>query len=67
MVDPDQRLDIDTPLLNGLLDSGDLLHLVTFVEESFGLSLEHSDLSAEHFGTIRELERFIVSELSRIS
>jgi acyl carrier protein len=65
LVDPGQGLDFDTPLLNGRLDSGDLLRLVGFLEESFGLSIEHADLTAEHFGTIRELERFVVAELAR--
>jgi acyl carrier protein len=67
LVDPSQRLDPDTPLLNGRLDSGDLLRLVEFLEESFGLSIEHADLTAEHFDTIRSLERFVIVELGRTS
>lgn len=62
LVNPDERLDIDTPLLNGSLDSSDLLRLATFIEESFQLALRTSDMSAAHFGTVRQLERFIVSE-----
>lgn len=65
LIDPDQRLDIDTPLLDGLLDSAELLRLLTFIEESFGLSLEHSDLSPENFGSVRDLEHFVISRQPR--
>ena len=58
-----QRIDDDTPLLNGLLDSTDLMHLLTFLEESFGVALELSELSVERFGTIRDIERFVVTKL----
>jgi acyl carrier protein len=61
LVDPGLRIDVDTPLLNGLLDSAELPRLHAFIEESFGLSLEHSDLSPENFGSVRDLERFVIS------
>ena len=67
LIDPDQRLDVDTPLLDGLLDSAELLRLLAFIEESFGLALEHSDLSTEHFGTVRDLERFVISGSNAIT
>ena len=58
-----QRIDDDTPLLGGLLDSTDLTHLLTFIEESFGVPFELSELSVESFGTIRDIERFLTSKL----
>ena len=60
-----RRLDEDTPLLEGLLDSGALMRLVTFIEEEFQLSVDDSDVDATHFRTVRDVERFVESKLSK--
>ena len=60
-----RTLDEDTPLLEGLLDSGALMRLVTFIEEEFQLSVDDSDVDATHFRTVRDVERFVESKLSR--
>lgn len=59
---PGQRIDDDTPLLEGLLDSSDLMHLLTFLEESFEVDLKLSELSVDLFGTIGDIERYVVSK-----
>ena len=58
-----RSLDKDTPLLEGLLDSGALMRHVTFVEEEFQISLDDSDVNATNFRTIRDVERFVVSRV----
>ena len=49
----------DTPLLNGLLDSGALMRLVVFIEEELGVTVEDDDVSSEHFETLGHIERFV--------
>jgi acyl carrier protein len=58
-------LDEDTPLLEGLLDSGALMRLVTFIEEEFQVNVEDSDVDAVHFRTIRDVERYVEAKLAQ--
>jgi acyl carrier protein len=57
--DPDEQLDLDTPLLEGLLDSSDLLRLLSFLQEDFGIDLEYEDLTRDVLGSVRAIERFV--------
>lgn len=49
----------DEPLLNGLIDSFDVLRLVVFVEERFGVTVEDVELVPENFATVHSLAEFI--------
>ena len=60
--DPNEPLELDTPLLEGLLDSGDLMRVVMFLEERFDISVGDDELVAENFGSIQALERFVLSQ-----
>lgn len=60
-----RTFDEDTPLLEGLLDSGALMRLVTFVEEEFQVSVDDGDVDATHFRTVRDIERFVESKLAQ--
>ena len=53
----------DTPLLDGLLDSGELMRLVVFLEEEFGVEIDDTDVVTEHFATVRDIDRLVVSKL----
>ena len=49
----------DDALLDGALDSTDVLRLVVFVEEQFGVRFEDDELVPENFGTLRQLAAFV--------
>jgi acyl carrier protein len=49
----------DEPLLDGALDSVDVLRLVVFVEERFGVTIGDDDLAPEHFATVASLAELI--------
>jgi acyl carrier protein len=51
-------IDEDGPLLE-LLDSFGIMRLVTFLEEEMGIHVEDSDITADHFRTIADVERFV--------
>lgn len=49
----------DEELLEGVLDSTDVLRLVLFVEEQFGVRVEDDELVPENFGSLRQLAVFV--------
>jgi acyl carrier protein len=49
----------DEPLLEGALDSTDVLRLVLFVEERFGVRVEDDELVPENFASVSSLAAFI--------
>jgi acyl carrier protein len=51
--------DDDSLLAKGILDSLEILKLMTFIEESFGVQVADADLVPENFETITALKRFI--------
>jgi acyl carrier protein len=46
-------------LFGGLLDSLDILRLVTFIEEEFGIRVQDDELVPENFETARHLADYI--------
>lgn len=61
--DADQLTD-DTPLIaGGILDSLATLKLVSFLEESYGISVAPHETDEENFGTISDIERLVESKL----
>ena len=65
IVTPNESIDLDTPLLDGVLAAEDLLRLVTFLEETYGVTLEPSVITTEHFENIRAVDHFVNAELSQ--
>ena len=60
----DRGFEEDTDLQQaGILDSFSTLALVAFLDESFKLQLEPSDINAETFRTVRSLTRLVVGKL----
>ena len=51
-------IDEDGPLL-AVLDSFGIMRLVTFLEEEIGIHVDDGDITADHFRTIADVERFV--------
>ena len=50
----------DTSFLdNGIIDSMNVLELVAFIEESFGITVEDSDLTPDNFDSIDRMADYI--------
>ena len=49
----------EEPLLGNLLDSMDILKLVEYVEDQFGVQLADSELVPENFGTLRAVATLV--------
>ncbi len=63
-LDPDAAaLDAEADLLAaGLLNSLTLMHLVLYLEETFGLEVAPAEFDARHFRSIRAIEAFVQSK-----
>jgi acyl carrier protein len=57
--DEGQRLDDDTPLLGGILDSLALTQLVGYIEDEFETEVDDVEITADNFRTIADIERLI--------
>ena len=57
-------IDEDGPLLVRL-DSFGIMRLVTFLEEEMGIQVEDGDITADHFRTIADVERFVAEKAGR--
>lgn len=54
------ELPNDTSLLDmGIIDSTGVLELVTFLEESFGVKIQDSEMLPENFDTVNNIVRFV--------
>jgi len=59
---PNRLLDPDEPLLSsGLIDSFHLVDLGMFVEDTFGVRIDDSELNASTFDTLNQLAALIRS------
>jgi acyl carrier protein len=57
---PDRDLAPDEPLISsGLIDSFSLMDLALFVEDTFGVRIEDTELNAETFDTLEALTALI--------
>jgi acyl carrier protein len=50
----------DTPLLEGLVDSLQVMRLISFVEDEFGVAIDIALVTEENFRTIADIERLVV-------
>lgn len=56
----------DTELfVEGLLDSMNLIQLMSFVEDSFDIRVDPLDLSYENFGSVNRLSNFVQNKIAR--
>ena len=59
---PGRRIASDAPLISsGLIDSFSLMDLALFVEDTFGVRIEDTELNANTFDNLAQLASLIVS------
>jgi acyl carrier protein len=59
---PDRRISADEPLISsGLIDSFSLMDLALFVEDTFGVRVEDTELNANTFDNLAQLASLIES------
>lgn len=56
------ELSPDQPLLQGLLDSFGLLALLNFIEEQYGVVVDHDQVVPSNFNSVAALATFIESK-----
>ncbi|MGD9093605.1 MAG: acyl carrier protein [Anaerolineales bacterium] len=62
---PDRHLAADEALIsNGLIDSFSLVDLALFVEDTFGVRIEDTELNADTFDTLNQLANLITERQS---
>ena len=64
VLDADTSLKNDAPLLEGILDSMALMQLVSFLEEEFDIEIDDTEVTAENFKTIADIERLVDARLA---
>ena len=59
---PDRRIEVDGPLISsGLIDSFSLMDLALFVEDTFGVRIDDTELNANTFDNLTQLASLIES------
>ena len=59
---PDRQLAADEPLISGgIIDSFSLMDLALFIEETFRVRIDDTELNAETFDTLEQLAALIES------
>jgi len=62
---PNRNISADEPLLsNGLIDSFSLMDLALYVEDTFNVRIEDTELNADTFDTLNQLSALIESRKS---
>jgi acyl carrier protein len=62
---PNRKISVDEPLLSsGLIDSFSLMDLALFVEDTFGVRIEDTELNANTFDSLTQLAALIESRKS---
>ncbi len=54
------RVDEDTPLIRkGIIDSVELMQIVTFLEATYGISVDDSEIVPKNFRSLRTMADFV--------
>lgn len=62
---PNRKISTDEPLISsGLIDSFSLMDLALFVEDTFGVRIEDTELNANTFDNLAQLASLIQSRMS---
>ena len=62
---PNRTIAADEPLISsGLIDSFSLMDLALYVEDTFGVRIEDTELNADTFDTLKQLSALIESRKS---
>ena len=64
VLDDDASLNNEAPLLEGILDSMALMQLVAFLEEEFDIEIDDTEVTAENFRTVADIERLVDARLT---
>ncbi len=59
LVGAEERVEEDSPLVGGILDSMALMRLVAFVEEEFGIEIDEAQVTASNFRTVRDVAHLV--------
>lgn len=57
--------DHESLLEQKIVDEGNLLHLVSFLEETYGFTIEDEDLTAQNLGSVSKISAYVLSRSSR--
>lgn len=59
---PNRTIDPDEPLLSsGLIDSFSLVDVALFIEDTFNVRIEDTDLNADTFDTLNQLAELVIN------
>jgi acyl carrier protein len=62
---PSRSISIDEPLISGgLIDSFSLVDLALFIEDSYGVHIDDTELNKETFDTLQQLSALILARQS---
>lgn len=56
--------DVDSPLLDGAVDSLGLMQIVGFVEDEFGVEIDTADITTTHFRTPTAIGDLVAAKLA---
>ena len=60
--DPEELTDTTTLISGGILDSLATMKLVTYIEQTFGITVQAHEADEDNLGTLRDIERLIQSK-----
>ncbi len=61
---PDRQIQPDEPLISGgLVDSFSLVDLALFIEETFGVRIDDTELNVDTFDTLEQLAALVKSRM----
>ena len=63
----DSLSDDDSFLEKGIVDSMGILHLITFVEEKYGIPVEDKDLITENWDSVRRISDYVRSKIAPLA
>jgi acyl carrier protein len=59
---PNRKIPVDEPLISsGLIDSFSLMDIALYVEDTFGVRIEDTELNANSFDNLNQLAALITS------
>jgi acyl carrier protein len=57
----------DSLLSKGVIDSTGVLELITFLEQTFGISIPDQDVQAENFDSIERIVRYLDRQVEMVT
>ena len=60
--DPEELTDSTELMTLGILDSVSIMQLVTFMEDTFGITFEASEVGIDYMNTLDDMARLVISK-----